>query len=67
MQKSNPWIIPRNHQVERAIEAAVDNDFTAMHRMLDAVTRPFELEESNREFSVAPKLTEEVTVTYCGT
>ncbi len=67
MRGVNPWIIPRNHQVERAIQAAVDGDFTIMHRMVDAVTQPFDVNERFREFSIAPEPGEEVTVTFCGT
>jgi len=67
MRSKNPWIIPRNHQVERAIEAAVNNDFTVMHRMLEAVNQPFDVRDEYHEFSVAPEVSEEVTVTFCGT
>ena len=41
MRQSNPAVIPRNHQVEAVITAAVNGDFDRF-TMLGAVTRPFE-------------------------
>ena len=64
MRQSNVAVIPRNHQVEAVITAAVNGDFTPFHDMLDAVTRPF---ETNADYMTAPKPNEVVQATFCGT
>jgi uncharacterized protein YdiU (UPF0061 family) len=64
MRQSNPAVIPRNHQVEAVITAAVNEDFTPFHDMLLAVTRPF---ETHAEYMAAPKPHEVVQATFCGT
>jgi uncharacterized protein YdiU (UPF0061 family) len=41
MQKSNPAIIPRNHRVEEALAAAVENqDYSVMERLLKVLADP---------------------------
>ena len=64
MRQSNPAVIPRNHQVEAVITAAVNGDFDPFHDMLRAVTRPF---ETHAEYMAAPKQHEVVQATFCGT
>ena len=64
MRQSNPAVIPRNHQVEAVITAAVNGNFDPFHDMLRAVTRPF---ETHAEYMAAPKQHEVVQATFCGT
>ena len=64
IQQSNPAVIPRNHQVEAVITAAVNGNFAPFHEMLNAVTRPY---EPNVEYMTAPKAHEVVQATFCGT
>jgi uncharacterized protein YdiU (UPF0061 family) len=64
----NPQIIPRNHQVEAMITAAVAGDFAPFHALLKAVTDPFApLTEGTAPFAKAPSEDEQVTRTFCGT
>ena len=64
MRQSNPAVIPRNHQVEAVITAAVNGDLDPFHDMLGAVTQPF---ETHAEYMAAPKPHEVVQATFCGT
>jgi uncharacterized protein YdiU (UPF0061 family) len=64
LRQSNPAVIPRNHQVEAVITAAVNEDFAPFHKMLGAVTRPF---ETHTDYMAAPKPHEVVQATFCGT
>ena len=42
MKNNNPSIIPRNHRVEEALEAAVTNgDFSVMEKLLEALSNPY--------------------------
>lgn len=64
----NPQIIPRNHQIEAMITAAVAEDFTPFHALLAATTDPFApLTDETRPFAKPPTEQEQVTRTFCGT
>lgn len=68
MQSSNPVIIPRNHQVEAMIDAAVrDGDPAPFEALLSAVTTPFDDAHDESDFAVPPSPDERVTQTFCGT
>ncbi|MFN9708784.1 MAG: protein adenylyltransferase SelO [Burkholderiales bacterium] len=42
MRQSNPWMVLRNHLAQTAIEAAQQNDFSEIERLLEVVVQPFE-------------------------
>ncbi|MFK7875275.1 MAG: YdiU family protein [Paracoccaceae bacterium] len=67
MRHANPYLIPRNHQVEAMIAAAVAGDYALFDKMLRATAYPFEPNESFLELTRAPHLSEHVTATFCGT
>jgi uncharacterized protein YdiU (UPF0061 family) len=67
MLSSNPAIIPRNHRVEEAIQAANGEDFAPFRRLLEALTRPYEDREEFAEYEEPPKPGQEVCETFCGT
>lgn len=68
MQRSNPVLIPRNHQIEAAIDAAVHHaDHEPFHQLLKAVTSPFDSAHEAGRYTVPPTPDQEVTQTFCGT
>ena len=68
MEGSNPAFIPRNHLVERAIEAAVEsNDFSEMKTLLTILSKPYEEQSRYGEYMKPPKSHEVVHQTFCGT
>ena len=67
MTKTNPSVIPRNHQVEQAIQAANNGDDGVFHEMVEAVRYPFIRTEELMTFQKAPALQERVLRTFCGT
>ena len=68
MKSSNPAIIPRNHQVERAIQEALkDEDSTFMDEMLEALSQPYEDQLVDSPWTAAPRPEEKVLQTFCGT
>lgn len=67
MQAINPTLIPRNHRVEEAIQAAVKGDFAPFERLSTALQDPFTDRAEIADLQRAPKLEEEVTQTFCGT
>ena len=68
MEGSNPVFIPRNHLIERAIEAAVEsNDFSEMKTLLTILSKPYEEQSRYGEYMKPPKSHEVVHQTFCGT
>lgn len=67
MMKNNPAVIPRNHRVEEALEAAEEKgDYTVMHRLLQALSDPYSYSSEQEKYAALPtKCTPYVT--YCGT
>ena len=69
MRRASPWIIPRNHRVEQALAAAVDeDDLRPFERLLESLLRPFEEQPGRADLaeSAAPDLTARYR-TFCGT
>lgn len=64
----NPVIIPRNHQIEAVIKAAVAHDFDPFHALLAEVTQPYEpLNDKRAAYAKPPTDQEVVRATFCGT
>ena len=68
MESLNPVFIPRNHLIERAIKAAVENnDFSEMKTLLTILSKPYEEQSKYDEYMKPPKPHEVVHQTFCGT
>lgn len=67
MQSHNPRVIPRNHKVEEALNAAtLHGDLSPFHRLLAAITQPF-AENGDDEFATPPPAGSPRYQTFCGT
>jgi uncharacterized protein YdiU (UPF0061 family) len=68
MRTSNPAVIPRNHRVEEALDAAMNQgDFGVMARLLDALSRPYAHVPEQAEYATPPAPTTLPYRTFCGT
>ncbi len=68
MEEKNPLVIPRNYQVNEAIQHAVEHqDLSKVHELLDALSRPFDWPEDHEEFLHPPTSDQRVQKTFCGT
>ena len=68
MKRSNPAVIPRNHRVEEALAAAVnDGDYRVMHKLLEVLASPYELSQENQHYAEPPKKDCGPYKTFCGT
>ena len=68
MRAANPAFIPRNHLVEAAINAAVDDgDSSAFERLLSVVTAPYEDHPAFGRYADPPRPDQVVHKTFCGT
>ena len=67
MRSANPVIIPRNHRVQEAIDAAYDGDFAPFHTLLAVVTKPFDESVEARRSAAPATENEQVLRTFCCT
>jgi uncharacterized protein YdiU (UPF0061 family) len=68
MLNSNPAVIPRNHRVEEALEAAVkEGDYSVMERLLDVLSRPYAHSPKQADYSTLPGPSIHPYRTFCGT
>jgi protein adenylyltransferase len=67
MKNSNPVVIPRNHKVEEALQAAHDQDFKPLRALLDALTTPYQDDAKLHAYQLPPEPNERVLQTFCGT
>jgi serine/tyrosine/threonine adenylyltransferase len=65
MKKNNPIVIPRNHKVEEALEAANNNDLKPMYDLLSILKKPY-TKQINIEKFQAPSNNQNYQ-TFCGT
>lgn len=68
MRSHNPALIPRNHQVNRALDLAEqESDFSLLHTLLDALAAPYQSVATDHPLRQPPKDNEKVCATFCGT
>jgi uncharacterized protein YdiU (UPF0061 family) len=68
MRNSNPAVIPRNHRVEAALEAAVEKgDDSVMKELLDVLSSPYEHTSEKAEYCNLPSPSTRPYQTFCGT
>lgn len=67
MRSSNPAVIPRNHRVEEALEAAGKGDYGVMERLLQALKNPFAHAPEQVEYAELPAACDRPYRTFCGT
>lgn len=64
MRSTNPALIPRNHRVEEALDAAGQGDLSKMERLLSALKNPYAHSPDQREYSTPSGRPYR---TFCGT
>lgn len=67
MDAANPVVIPRNHLVDEALDAATAGDLAPFERLLDAVTHPFDRRPGFERYERPAPPGGPPHVTYCGT
>ena len=65
MKKNNPTVIPRNHKVEEALEAANNNDMGLTTKLLSILNKPYD-NQNDIENYLSPSSNSEYQ-TFCGT
>jgi serine/tyrosine/threonine adenylyltransferase len=66
MRNSNPAVIPRNHRVEEALDAANNGDLKVMGKLLQVLSSPFAYSAEQKEYCTLPT-SKQPYQTFCGT
>ena len=68
---ARPTVLARgsvvSERIEQMIAAAVDGDYTPLHRLNRVLAEPYTLAEADTELSRPPLPDEVVPATFCGT
>ena len=68
MRSTNPLVIPRNHKVEEALNAAAtDNDLIQIHNLLKVLKNPYKNSPEIANYQSSPQPSNKIYRTYCGT
>jgi uncharacterized protein YdiU (UPF0061 family) len=68
MRRVNPAVIPRNHHVEAALNAASERgDLGPFTTLLEILQRPFDDQPAGSVYLLPPLPSERVLATFCGT
>ena len=68
MKKNNPLIIPRNHKVEEALEAAsINDDLQPMFDLHEVLKNPYNNQSEIAAYQNIPGTNEQAYKTFCGT
>ena len=68
MRQVNPAVIPRNHRIEQAINAAVEGqDFEPFAKLSAVLSQPYRSQEGFESYADPPQPGERVHKTFCGT
>ena len=67
MRSSNPAVVPRNHKVEEALEAAYADDLKPFHAFLNVLKEPYKNSAVPKVYQSPPLPNERVYQTFCGT
>ncbi|EGV29925.1 UPF0061 protein ydiU [Thiorhodococcus drewsii AZ1] len=67
MRRANPLVIPRNHRVEEALDAALEGDLGPFERLLAVLANPWEERPETGFYRAPPEPYQVVRQTFCGT
>ena len=67
MRSVNPLIIPRNHKVEEALEAANNNDLSILKNLIKILKKPYDKQQENIDYQSPAPIGNKKYQTFCGT
>ena len=67
MRSVNPLIIPRNHKVEEALEAANNSDLSILKNLIKILKKPYDKQKENIDYQSPAPIGNKKYQTFCGT
>ena len=65
MRNTNPTVIPRNHKVEEALNAANEDNFEVMNKLLNILNKPYRNQKNIENYQSLSA--DKEYQTFCGT
>ena len=66
MKNNNPLVIPRNHKIEEALEAAEKDNLEPMNKILEVLDKPYVKQKKLLDYQLPSKSGKKYQ-TFCGT
>ena len=68
MNEVNPLVIPRNHEVEKVLEAATnENNLAPLNSLIDVLKNPYNYRSEIVPYQSTPEPNNKIYQTFCGT
>ncbi|MBO38231.1 MAG: hypothetical protein CMM75_03495, partial [Rhodospirillaceae bacterium] len=67
MEKTNPAVIPRNHNVEMVLDSAHEGNLDPLHNLLRIIKNPYKGGPHLQNYQSPPSPSQRVYQTFCGT
>ena len=67
MRSVNPLVIPRNHIVEKVLEAANGGNLKPLQDFLSVLREPYSSRDCIKKYQTPSKSSDSVYKTFCGT
>jgi len=67
MKSHNPSVIPRNYQVEKALESAEKGDISDFNKFLGVLSKPYDYSSEQEMYSEVDLTTTRLYQIFCGT
>ena len=67
MGVNNPLVIPRNHKVEEALEAANSGNLDPTKKLIKILEKPYEDKKEIIKYQSPAPLSDKIYKTFCGT
>jgi len=67
MRLNNPLVIPRNHKVEEALEAANNDNLNPLENLIRILENPYEDKKKINEYQSPAPPSDKIYKTFCGT
>ncbi len=67
MRSNNPYVIPRNHNVEHVINESLKNNYEPLFEILSVLKNPYKKEKVLKKYTLPSDLSNRVHQTFCGT
>ena len=67
MRSTNPLVIPRNHKVEEALDAANKDNLNPINNLLKILEKPYENQKGISEYQSPAPASDQKYQTFCGT
>ena len=67
MRANNPYVIPRNHNVEHVLNESLQSNYSALFEILSVLKNPYKKEKVSEKFIQPADPSNRVNQTFCGT